>query len=744
MQALDQGCLPNGIRKNDVWSLQAFIQPIDNVRAISVYSCDVMAVERSDVFGRQFSKVYNAESDIAEQTPEDVAADRCLPIPPKRRASLEARTLSVVRFLSRFYSQDFEGLVLEFIFDASDRPILHACWASSVFGNEPRRKIRDEPRRESRPRSSSPSRIPKVFPVPAVEPDSAVDLQENAQDMASGQGIEHTVSPDGCDATGSVSKTSKVETNPGTSPRSISGDIFRECVLLLEVWSSDDFLGEVALRCNRDTALIDHCLQLRAGADPELGTRSDQRKLKLPATGVNGIVVLSLTWIEDGRAPPFFRFGPVRSENLATSDAHALPSPRLLAWMKPLRGGEFSPVWSSREIPRVSSAFWDEVFDLHLPPVPADSNPQVEATQKRRPVSARGRLQSNFASTSVSSLGGGGGSCTLKPHRTKSAGNLHQSSMQHASPLELQTSVRSVREHVCGAEMSAHWGMSDDDGSMSTKVLASQVTQRLTSTRGVNGFTRSALLSQLADTLVHFHGIQASWEEERHSATEKRHKGLDDVQHLELEIGKVKNATKQIVQAHQDRLATTCREMCGRIDEYRLEENEDTNKCVRSQNRMQEQRSMMQNLDEQHVGLLSSLSKTERKFQDLCEMYQRQRDGLGMTLVSHVGLGPAEMPNAAAELQASQARANALTKEVQQDKAEVLDLKKHLSLLKTDLISETAYASKLEDFVRRIAEAPAASARRGGGFALDSSVKRQAKGLLQEAEANGARRHVMG
>lgn len=235
MQALDQGCLPHGIRKNDVWSLQAFIQPIDNVRAISVYSCDVMAVERSDVFGRQFSKVYNAESDITEQTPEDVAADRCLPIPPKRRASLEARTLSVVRFLSRFYSQDFEGLVLEFIFDASERPILHACWASSVFGNEPRRKIRDEPRREIRPRSSSPSRIPKVFPVPAVEPDSAVDLQENAQDMASGQGIEHTVSPDGCDATGSVSKTSKVETNPGTSPRSISGDILRECVLLLEV-----------------------------------------------------------------------------------------------------------------------------------------------------------------------------------------------------------------------------------------------------------------------------------------------------------------------------------------------------------------------------------------------------------------------------------------------------------------------------------------------------------------------------
>jgi len=88
------------------------------------------------------------------------------------------------------------------------------------------------------------------------------------------------------------------------------------------------------------------------------------------------------------------------------------------------------------------------------------------------------------------------------------------------------------------------------------------------------------------------------------------------------------------------------------------------------------------------------------------------------------------MIGAATELRGATARAESLAMETDDDRFELLDLKTHLSRLKADLANESTHGARLEDFVRRIAEGPSASVRCGGGFALDSTAKREAKGLL--------------
>merc|ERR1719359_996594 len=108
--------------------------------------------------------------------------------------------------------------------------------------------------------------------------------------------------------------------------------------------------------------------------------------------------------------------------------------------------------------------------------------------------------------------------------------------------------------------------MSDADGTMSTYVLACQVSQRLSS-KGVNGYNRSALLTQLAGQLQQFHQIQLSWDEQWHAAKDTVDKAHSELQHHDAEMRHLKAETNDIVQAHQDDLAKICRDFCGKIDE---------------------------------------------------------------------------------------------------------------------------------------------------------------------------------
>merc|ERR1719498_131127 len=142
----------------------------------------------------------------------------------------------------------------------------------------------------------------------------------------------------------------------------------------------------------------------------------------------------------------------------------------------------------------------------------------------------------------------------------------------------------------------------------------------------------------------------------------------------------------------------------------------------------------MRHLEDQDKGLQRSLSKTMTKFDELSGLFRQDHDSANIKLLSHAGLGPDGMPNAARELRCTQERGNGLASEIEHDMAELASFKNHLSRLKADIASETAHAARLEDFVRRIAEGPSASIRRGGGYCLDSTAKRTAMGLLKETQ----------
>jgi hypothetical protein len=339
--------------------------------------------------------------------------------------------------------------------------------------------------------------------------------------------------------------------------------------------------------------------------------------------------------------------------------------------------------------------------------------------------------------------------------------------------------------------------MSDTDGSMSTHVLASHVSQRL-KPGGVNGLNRSLLLAQLAGQLEQFHKLQLCWEEQWTTAKHSVSKANEELQCRDIEIERIRAATKERIQAHQQKMAEICREMCAGVDEHRLKQHKDDTSLVRSQQRVAEQRSMVASLEDQEQGLERSREKTMQKFDEVSRAFHAARNGLcnldvpdsQVSCAFHAarnGLSNLDAPNSQeaeqqlkdsarnalvqafangsleqgvtsfldaesraadaqkaafpgssmtsskAELRGAQTQARAMAEEAQKDDADLINLKSQLSRLKAEMTQETSRAVKLESILRRIAKGPSASVRRGGGFALDSTAKREATALLQEA-----------
>jgi chromosome segregation ATPase len=277
--------------------------------------------------------------------------------------------------------------------------------------------------------------------------------------------------------------------------------------------------------------------------------------------------------------------------------------------------------------------------------------------------------------------------------------------------------------------------MNDNEGYMSTFLLASQVSQRLSvNNKKGNGITRSALLTQVAGQLQHFHNIQLSWDEQWHVGLDSVTKADEERMRYHARMDEIRRETWHITQAHQQRLGDACREMCSRVDEQRMQEHDYQEKLARSQHRLTEQSALVSHLEAQQNGLKASLDKTHHKFNEVFDQFQRMRDEAEHRRFPMNDLSePLPLANDPLTVQSAQPRAQSLGNELEQDRAQLLEMKSYLTRLKVDMATETSHASKLEDFVRRIAEGPSTSIRCGGGFILDSTAKREAIGLLNEA-----------
>lgn len=289
------------------------------------------------------------------------------------------------------------------------------------------------------------------------------------------------------------------------------------------------------------------------------------------------------------------------------------------------------------------------------------------------------------------------------------------------------TSLKSKDEHVCGAELFTHWGMSEVDGSMRTHILSSQVSQRLsTECRGRE--TRSSLLTKLAMQLEHYHDLQVEWEQEVVAAKATFEHVADELESRDKEKILIKSDTSNLVVEHETRLASLCCDMCSAVDEHRIQRENDEEALEQSQSRIVQQKSMVKHLREKNEGLQDSLHRTVRKFDEVSTSYAALQKELTRRQAARTPLPPSPHP----DLLTARSRAGNLVAEVAQEERDLVELKARLHRLREEAAAERAHSSRLEDFIRRMAAAPATKMRTGGGFDLDYTARREAASLIQE------------
>jgi len=678
-------------RDRDVWSVQTIVKPSEDLRVLSVYNCDANGTEKSEIFGRSYTKLYNGDySSFQLPTEREAGEDGFKPVLAARMAEVEAKTLSVVRFASRFHSLECEGLVLEFVFDAAGHAVLHGCWCCSLFGPSERRKIRSGslPKHAPKPPSREGGRS---YPVPSPSAYIQVPAPPEAQNPGaylSPKSSQASIPqpPQRNASVGSMKRTPSEVTPLPQVDFELAPD---EPCVVVELWRGDEFVGEAVLPTSqRVTPGSEKGLRLQAAGSHCWPMRPDRRRSQ-GAGGAGGTVFVSMDWVPQERQQPLLRLGVLRAERLPRQASTSHAAPRALVWKR--SGGaspEFSALYSSCEATPGQGfnieemANWNEVVDLNVEGVDVGG---VAAAPK-----------------------------------TYNAG-----APKPRSHSEMPMNVQHASDVVCGAALKTHWGMSEEDGTMRTTVLVDQVNGRLKSER----FSRSVMLQQLSGQLHHFCELQRAWEDELKmakvsvgSAATSLKEGLGEVQRQRAE-------TSRVVADCEARLASTCKELCGLVDEHRLKEHSDDVELANSKMRIEEQRTMVHQLVDRSHALQASLDRTVRKFDEVSSSYAQVQ---GDVIRSQVVRPKSPREREQDEQHVSTAQMIGLNAEVDQEHQELTTLRGKLSKLQDQMAAEKSMAMRMEDFVHRVAAAPPARLRRGGGFVLDATAKREASALLQE------------
>lgn len=722
----------NGIEDEgaDVWSVQTITRPAEDIRVVCAYHCDATGLERNDIFGRSYSKVYNTlrSKDVIVPSAEAVIAeDRCLPISAAQRAAVEAKVLGIVRFASRFHSLELEGFVLEFVFDSRSSAVLHGCWCASVFGADVKRKFRSGSAvTRSGPTGGPPA--PRVFPVPAPSVPttrSVPPTSDSGQTVAAGRGA-HAPPAEPVAAEAAVAPTPSFGSlPPGGAGRACmeqqrgAADV-SEALVLLEVWRGDEFVGETVVNC----AIDEQQLRLHAAghADADGRTRVDRRKQSASAVSeealIGAFVLVGASWRHsgDGRAP-LLCFSLRWARGLP---APQMPSPglRALLWMqrrdveaspvprsprspRPSPGG-FSPLWGSavaEDAADGTGASWEESVELRMEDCQAAGRAAPEVFAMGVP-----QVEWNFAPGADPETGVDGWDI-------------------RGRSVELKRVLRSARDHVCGAQWNAHWGTCAEDGTMRGSTLAAQVCQRW----GMEKMHRSHLLSQLSYHVDQFSDLQQAWEadiQHAQEAVKTQQVGLEGEQR---ECARIRNETTLVVKEKEKRLAETCRQMCSALDDHRIREHMDNVALEQSKQRIAEQRTMVHQLIDKSHSLQGALDRTVLQFDEVSTSYAQVQ---GEILRSQV-----LRPRTVQDLDDSIGQAQAVKAEVAEEEQNLIGLKTKLRMLQDELHRERDVAVRFEGFLRKMAQAPAARLRTGGGFQLDRTAKSEALAMLEEIDA---------
>mmetsp|Transcript_85977 Transcript_85977/g.199899 ORF Transcript_85977/g.199899 Transcript_85977/m.199899 type:complete len:818 (+) Transcript_85977:38-2491(+) len=699
-----------GIEETDVWSLQTIVEPVDGLRVVSMYSCDANGDEKSDIFARPYHKAYPAPAcQVVMPSAQDFTDDCCIEVPPCRRQEVESRTLSAVRFASRFCNVEFEGLVLEFLFTVDGHALLHACLCASILSPEALCRMRS--RSVANPRVGS---LPRAFPVPTV-----VKLIGKCH-MASAKALEEAeedgrpASPNGAE-------------QKGCGPSSCT---------TLEFWRGEQFLGEALLPLQGwGVNHGEYTLELNSGG-MSWPSRSDSRKRLASAAhataGKKSSVTVSVEWVARD------------SQRVRLTLLHAQGLPPLLLPLEPLQGpecpggphavlwhrrwghAEFLEVWTSSQAREgvadglfcstshhglegsATAPVWNESVEFSLSEA-LDEGPKRAARTAATTLSATTSKRPNAEREVAGS--------TLPMEPTPGC----------RGPIELTTSLKSAHEHVCGAELFTHWGMSESDGSMRSHILSSQVSQRLSTDSRGQSTTRSSLLTKLSQQLGQYHDMQLEWEKDLAAAKASVARATEAVERRDKEVEHIRDGAATLAKEHKKCLASLCCEQCGHLDEQNFQLEADEAALQQSRQHIAEQRPMLRQLKERNEGLQDALYTVVRKFDEASTLYAvLQRELLRRRESTE------RRPSTPADLRGVLNNADSLLAEVAKEGQALEELKHRLRRLQEEMRSERAHSVKLVELLRRMAALPAAKMRTGGGFDMDCAVRREAALLVQE------------
>mmetsp|Transcript_12583 Transcript_12583/g.36189 ORF Transcript_12583/g.36189 Transcript_12583/m.36189 type:complete len:852 (+) Transcript_12583:52-2607(+) len=714
----------NGIEDEaaDVWSVQTIVRPADGVRVLSVYNCDATGLERSDIFGRSYDALYNTmrPRDAVLPTPEAaLAVDQCIPLTDSHRASVEAKTLGIVRFASRFHNLELEGLVLEFILDSRGCAVLHGCWCASVFSPEVRRRFRSggAASRRASPRvfpvpapsgcTTPPSRpasaTPPLRPASATPPSRPASARSASRRDTTGQGEGPPAEPVAAAPAAVVQPTPSFGSLPaGGAARTGEGGTMTKAaadiVVLLEVWRGNEFLGETTVNC----AINAQRLQLRP-ADHSGPTRADARKRGPSAEALaQASVLVATTWRHsgDGRAP-LMCFQLRQADGLPPPTADASPGVRAVLWLQQRAPtSQYSPLWASavaEDAAGGTAVCWEESVELHVEDGPGRATPEVFSMGV--PLVAW-----NFGPDADPELNVDGWDI-------------------RGRPVELRRVLRSARDLICGAQWAAHWGTCEADGTMRGSTLAAQVCQRW----GTEKMNRSHLLTQLSYHTDQFSDLQQAWEAELEHARERVMTTNGDMDTESRERARIRDETASIVQEQEKRLAETCRQMCSVLDDHRIQEHIDSVALEQSRQRIAEQRTIVHQLIDKSQVLQGSLDRTVSQFDQVSSSYAQVQGEIFRAQVVR--------PRTAQDLDDSIGQSQLLRAEVADEEQRLAGLKSKLRFLQDELTREREISVRFEDFVRKIASTPAARLRTGGGFRLHRTAKSEAIAMLETLAA---------
>merc|ERR1719324_1150599 len=280
---------------------------------------------------------------------------------------------------------------------------------------------------------------------------------------------------------------------------------------------------------------------------------------------------------------------------------------------------------------------------------------------------------------------------------------------------------------VDGAGLKSQWGV-DESGWLSTHMLAQQVLKRFSCQKS----SRSGMLAQMSAQLERYRNLQLAWGEQSDAAKAVVAKADEELQRREEEIVKSAAETRRLEDEYKEKMAQMCQSMMQQLDLDRIQGAKDENVLAESKQRGQEQRKMIEKLEERNEAMHTTLEKTMKKLNEVQSLYTTAKAEHSQFEATHN-----RYSENAPELTRALNRVQTLAAQREQAEAELGNYRTNLRNHQEDLAKERAHSRKLEDYIRRIAMGPSASIRTGGGYCLDARAKQEAAALIREAARIG-------